>query len=349
MLYPIFNYLYKSLPNFPGIVLRLNLINIKINLNYDFDARLLKEIIRERLFLHSYKWDYKTTRNYCSILGEGNLTKAVLCEHLSSCLVNKFVNVLNYALNNPTEFQNYTTFHLKNIWMPRFLVKIFKLAICPILKPRIRVSDLIHCEIELSNPVVFKNFKYSISDFYKENFVKPTIDGTYPIVTKDIFEESLVWISQLSSTVFKNCSIEISNYDELINYDASNFLTLFNNGPIRLWVDNFFIFSNDRLTPENLFTNIILGSYTTTEVCNVLLNGSTVNVVRIPFDSRTILEELRAYIENEFVENLSSESVEPKIESVSSETDTDNLTNTTVVDSRKIGKVKGKSSKRKSK
>lgn len=342
MMYPIFNYLYKCLPNFPGLVFRLKLIHVRLNLNYSFDGRLLKEILRERLFIHSHKWDYKTVRNYCSILGEGQLAKAVLCKRLSSCLVNNFINVLLFALNNPTEFQNYTEIHLKNIWFPRLLLRIFKLAVCPILKPRIRISDLIMLECFLPENVVFKDYVYNINNLDFDGKVEPTVKGTFQTVDKSTFEESLVWISQLSSTVFKNCSVEVASYDDLVSYDATDYLTMVTNYPIRLWKESFGIYCNDKLTKDNLFTYILLGCYYDSKNLETCFKDSVLNIVPMPMDSRSILEELRAYIENEFIENLSSENVVPKVNVDGNDSTGNDVTDTTSVVKRKKGKAKPK-------
>jgi hypothetical protein len=306
-MFSVFNKLYKSIPNLPNFVLRLKAQRIKMEIKYHFDSRFLKEIIRERLIINSSRWDYKAVRNYCSILGEGNLSRTVLCKHLSSALVNNFEKILLYMLNNMENFRDYTRYGITEIWMPRFMLRMLQLAMCPKLEPQIRVSDLIHVIFDVEENVKFMKYNYTlpkntigyIPDYAKIHQVLDK-DGN-PIVAETPTEEeyitALIELSILSKTAFRDCSIEVGAYADMIEYNNVDFLSCIKTGPYNLFDDKLNVLSTESLTRENLLTNITLGIY----VNNFgELPKELFHCVAIPLDTGQVREELRLYIESEF-------------------------------------------------
>lgn len=303
----IFNELYKTLPNLQSFILRTKAVKYDIEFKYNFDSRLIKEILRERLIIQSSKWDYRTVRNYCSILGEGNLKRTDLCKHLSSALINNFEKVLLFMLNDMTSFRDYTQFGLREIWMPRFLLRMLQLAMCPKLEPHVRISDLIYIRYNTPDEVEFYSYEYElpksvvgyVPDYAKQH-IKRTKDGE-PVVKRcpeeSEYIEALIQLTLLSKTAFRDCSIEVGSYGDMIEYNDVDFMTMLTNSEINLFNENTYLITNASLTRENLLTNLVLGMY-----CSNLkdIDSNIFNAISVPLDNVQIREELRLYIESEF-------------------------------------------------
>lgn len=312
-MFSIFSSIYKSLPNLPGFILRMKARQLKFKINYNFDSRFLKEVIRERLMINSIRWDYKTVRNYCSILGSGNMSRSKLCEHLSSALINHFQTVLLYLINDPTSFRDYTQFGLSEIWMPRFLLKVLQLAMCPYLQPVYQIHDLLFVRFDIPEKFDFVKRWYELNDiqgYYqpkKNEKLIPDGKGGQQLETiheqvlvcptREEYIDAIVNLTHLSKTAFKDCSIEVGSYKDMVTLNMDNFLNCLICDKLDFENQSTLtVYGNEKLTRDDLFISLILGVYFDA----VDVNDDIYNVVRLPLDRVQLLEEMRFFIESEF-------------------------------------------------
>jgi len=300
----ILSNVFRRIPNLPYFVVNNTRKLVELEWSVYFESRFIKEVLRERLEIDSFSWDFKKTREICTLLGEKFLPKKVICEHLSSMLINNFIIIYSFMLNNPDEFLDFTMYRMQKILMPKILYDILKMALVHFHKPKRIEKEIVsfyftkitNKTVTMKDKIGFPKSKFVLQDVLGEVSTYKVSTENYPFYNRSQFIEALLNITQASEVFFSSCSVSISNYEEFTQCDERLFMSCILKNKLNLLEDEVIIYSNDTLTEEELYTTILSGIY----YPNLETTSNIYSLNSIPLSLPLLLERLREYLESAF-------------------------------------------------